>query len=85
MKLSPDGKLEPIWYALGGVLAVPFCVVMVVLGAVLLLVTWPFAPFVMYRQRKKEIAKALEKTRDEAIEAIKRGGMPETTWRGADL
>jgi len=79
MKPTPDGKLEPIWYALGGVLAVPFCVVAIMLTSLLLLAAWPALPFVLYAKRKEEIAEAVEKKRkddrDAAIEAIKRGGI----------
>ena len=48
--------LHPIYYALGGIVTVPLIAIIMVLLAAVLLVCWPILPFVMYLQRKEELA-----------------------------
>lgn len=50
-------KLGPCWYAAGTVIAVPFCAVMIVAMALMMLALWPVWPYVAHKQRKDEIEK----------------------------
>jgi hypothetical protein len=48
-------KLSPLWYAVGGVFAVPICVIVCLVWCGLILLVWPAVPFVFYHNRKKQL------------------------------
>lgn len=52
-----DEKLSPMWYAVGSIFVVPPCALLIFLMSVLFLCGWPFIPFLVYRQKKEEMAK----------------------------
>ena len=61
MKTQPTtGKeiIPPIWYALGAIVATPLVALCMVMSAILMILGWPFIPFLCYFQRRDEIRKA---------------------------
>ena len=48
-------KLSPFYFAVGGFFAVPACIMFCLVWSVLILILWPFVPFVFYFKRREEL------------------------------
>lgn len=59
-----ETKLDPKWYAVGSVFAVPVCAALLFIMGALLVCCWPFIPFLCYMQRREEDAVNKLKTRE---------------------
>lgn len=53
-KQTKEEKLAPIWYAIASIFVVPVTVIFMVIGSLLVLVAWPFIPFILYFEKRKE-------------------------------
>jgi len=52
--------LTPVWFALGGFFTTPVISVVLILGAVILVIAWPFVPMLFYMKRKRELQQIKE-------------------------
>ena len=47
-------KLHPIWPAIASIFVTPIAVGTLLLSAALILISWPLAPIIIYREKKKQ-------------------------------
>jgi hypothetical protein len=57
---NKDTLLSPAWFALGGFFTAPVIAVALILGAVILVIAWPFIPMLFYMKRKNELQQTKE-------------------------
>jgi len=55
-----DTLLSPAWFALGGFFTTPVLAIILLLGCVLMFITWPFVPMFFYMKRKSELQQTKE-------------------------
>ena len=49
---------SPFWYGVGAFFVAPVAAIFCVLMGLMMILAWPFIPFLCYMQRKEEISKA---------------------------
>lgn len=54
----PSTTCSPFWYGVGAFFVAPIAAIFCVLMGVMMLLAWPFIPFLCYIQKKEEISKA---------------------------
>jgi hypothetical protein len=57
---NKDKLLSPVWFALGGFFTTPVLAIILLLGCVLMFITWPFVPMLFYMKRKSELQQTKE-------------------------
>ena len=56
--LKSAATCSPFWYGIGALFATPVIALLLILMSVLMILAWPFIPFLCYMQKKEEISKA---------------------------
>ena len=56
--VAPATTCSPFWYGVGSFFITPVTALFCVLMGAMLVLAWPFIPFLCYMQRKDEIRKA---------------------------
>jgi hypothetical protein len=49
---------SPFWYGIGAFFVAPVAAIFCILMGVMMILAWPFIPFLCYIQKKEEISKA---------------------------
>ncbi len=68
-QVASAGPCPPFWYGVGAFFVVPVAAIFCALMGLLMILAWPFIPFLCYTQRKREICKpntTIEARRDAA-------------------
>lgn len=55
---SHDAACSPFWYGIGAFFVAPVAAVFCILMGAMMILAWPFIPFLCYMQKKEEISKA---------------------------
>jgi len=58
----PVTTCSPFWYGIGAFFVAPVAAIFCILMGAMLILAWPFIPFLCYMQKKEEISKANAKS-----------------------
>jgi len=53
-----EATCSPFWYGIGAFFVAPVVAIFCILMGAMMILAWPFIPFLCYMQKKEEISKA---------------------------